>query len=97
MGHLVNKIPVHSLYPVWFHVFSILVVLFTAFDNYDASVVCNQLQENGLLHSSHEEDDSIMYRFVKLFKMTHPYCLIIEILILCLVLLIIIMIPMNVI
>jgi len=40
--------------------FTILLFLLTLFDDYDTSAVCNQLQENDLLHSSHEEDDSII-------------------------------------
>lgn len=60
MDYLTNQIILHSLYPDWFHVFIILSLLFISFDDYNPNVVCNKLQENGLLHSSCKEDDSIM-------------------------------------
>lgn len=40
--------------------FFILAFIFTSFGDYDASEVCNHLQENRLLHSSRQEYDSII-------------------------------------
>ena len=60
MGCLTNQIVLHLFHPDWLDVFVILAFLSTYFDDYTASEMCNKSQENGLLHLSCEEDDSIM-------------------------------------
>lgn len=72
MDYLTNQILLHLFYPDWFHVFTILAFLLTYLGDYDASVVCNQLQENGLLHPSCEEYDSIMQSIYKTSQVDLP-------------------------